>query len=154
MCGRNLQLVQLVGRFGVFFLSHTAPWFHLWFYFHLCIWVLPWGLLLWLPWRARVCPMRATCGGGAAAWVAVVLAAPDTQGSWRRGQQETQCSRRAWQRYWPTYSSVLAWRAPSLTEKPGRPQATGLQRVGHDRRDPACRDARLLSPVAALPCEG
>ena len=24
--GFNLQLVQLVGRFWVFFLSHTAPW--------------------------------------------------------------------------------------------------------------------------------
>ena len=28
-CGFNLQLVQLVGRFGVFFLSHTAPGFQL-----------------------------------------------------------------------------------------------------------------------------
>ena len=34
-CGFNLQLVQLVGRFSVFFLSHTAPGFQLWFYFHL-----------------------------------------------------------------------------------------------------------------------
>ena len=25
---------------------------------------------------------------------------------------------------------------PSLTEKPGRPQSTGSQRVGHDRSDP------------------
>ena len=36
MCGLNLKLVQLMGRFGVFFLSHTASWFQLWFYFHLC----------------------------------------------------------------------------------------------------------------------
>ena len=43
MCGRNLQLVQLVGRFGVFFLSHTAPGFQLWFYFHLCTGVVHWG---------------------------------------------------------------------------------------------------------------
>ena len=34
------------------------------------------------------CPMRARCGGGAAAWVAGVLAAPGTQGSWWLGQQE------------------------------------------------------------------
>ena len=30
-----------------------------------------------------------------------------------------------------TYSSILAWRIP-WTEKPGRLQSTGLQRVGHD----------------------
>ena len=29
--------------------------------------VVHWGLLLRLPWRAWVCPMRARCGGGAAA---------------------------------------------------------------------------------------
>ena len=32
-------------------------------------------------------PVRARCGGGAAAWAAGVLAAPGTQGSWRLGQQ-------------------------------------------------------------------
>ena len=39
-----------------------------------------WGLLLRLPWRTWVCPERARCGSGAAAWVAGVLAAPGTQG--------------------------------------------------------------------------
>ena len=33
-------------------------------------------------------PVRARCGGGAAASVAGVLAAPGTQGSWQLGQQE------------------------------------------------------------------
>ena len=33
-------------------------------------------------------PVRARCGGGAAAWVAGFLAAPGTQGGWRLGQQE------------------------------------------------------------------
>ena len=28
----------------VYFLSHTAPGFQLWFYFHLYIWVVHWGL--------------------------------------------------------------------------------------------------------------
>ena len=42
-------------------------------------------------------PVKARCGGGAAAWVAGVLAAPGTQGSWLLGQQEIQCSRRVWQ---------------------------------------------------------
>ena len=41
--------------------------------------------------------MRARCGGGAAAWVAGVLAAPGTQGGWWLGQQKIQCSRRVWQ---------------------------------------------------------
>ena len=35
-----------MGRLWVFFLSHTAPGFQLWFYFHLCTWVIHWGLLL------------------------------------------------------------------------------------------------------------
>ena len=40
---------------------------------------------------------------------------------------------------------------PSLTEKPGRPQSTGSQRVRHDQSDPSHIDARLFLPVAALP---
>ena len=44
-----------------------------------------WGLLLRLPWRIRVCSCEARCGGGAAAWVAGVLATPGTQGSWQLG---------------------------------------------------------------------
>ena len=43
-CVDLMQLVQLVGRFWVFFLSHTTPGFQLWFYFHLCMWVIHWGL--------------------------------------------------------------------------------------------------------------
>ena len=30
-----------------------------------------------------------------------------------------------------TYSSILAWKIP-WTEKPGRPQSMGLQRIEHD----------------------
>ena len=45
----------------------------------------------------------------------------------------------------------LSGETPSLTEKPGRPQSTGSQRVGHDQSDPACIDTRLFLPVAALP---
>ena len=54
--GFQLLLVQLVGRFCIFFLSHTAPAFPLWFYFHLCTWVVHWDVLLRLPWRTEVCP--------------------------------------------------------------------------------------------------
>ena len=48
---------------------------------------------------------------------------------------------------------------PSLTEKPGRPQSTGSQRVKHYQSDPECIDLRLLfacfisAPVRAE-CEG
>ena len=54
-CVDLMQLVQLVGRFWVFFLSHAAPGLQL-FYFHLCMWVIHWGLLLRLSWRTWVCP--------------------------------------------------------------------------------------------------
>ena len=49
------SLCSCLGGFWIFFLSHTAPGFQLWFYFHLWIWVVHWGLLLRLPWRTRVC---------------------------------------------------------------------------------------------------
>ena len=45
-----------------------------------CSWGFPGGL--------GFAPVRSRCGGGAAAWVTGVLAAPDTQGSWQLGQQE------------------------------------------------------------------
>jgi len=40
--------------------------------------------------------VRASGGGGAAAWVAGVLAAPGTQWGWQLGKQEIWCSRRVW----------------------------------------------------------
>ena len=130
-CGFNLQPVQLVRRFWVFFLSRIAPGFQFWFYSHLCMGVVHWGLLLSLPWGAWIAPVRARGGGGAAAWVAGVLAAPGPQGGWRLGQQEMQCSRRYGSQCWPLHSSIPTWRT-TLTGKPGRPQSTGSQRVGHD----------------------
>ena len=53
--------------FWVFFLSHTAPGFQLWFYFHLCMRVIHWGLLLRLPWRTwvwRCCSCLGRRGSG------------------------------------------------------------------------------------------
>ena len=38
-----------------------------------------------------------------------------------------------------------------MTEKPGRPQPTGLQRVRHDQSNPAHIATRLFLPVAVLP---
>ena len=58
LCGFNLQLVQKVGRFCVFFLSHTGPGFQLWFHCRLCMSIVHWGFLLRLPRRAWVCPNK------------------------------------------------------------------------------------------------
>jgi len=71
-----------------------------------CSWGCPEGL--------GFTPERARCGGGAAAWVAGVLAVPGTQGSWWLGQKEIQCSRRVWQ---PICSSILDWRTHFLDRK-------------------------------------
>ena len=38
----------------------------------------------------------------------------------------------------------LPGEAPSLTEKPGRPQSTRLERVGHGQSDPVHIEARLF----------
>jgi len=39
----------------ILFLSHTAPGVQLWFYFHLCMWVIHRSLFLRVPWRTWVC---------------------------------------------------------------------------------------------------
>ena len=110
-----------------------------------CSWGCPGGL--------GFAPVRARCGGGAAAWVARVLAAPATQGSWQLGKQEIKCSKRVWQ---PVATSIGQY-APvpgetPLMEKPGRPQSTGSQRIGQNWSDLTCTDTRLFFfflPVAA-----
>ena len=101
-----------------------------------CSWGCPGGL--------GFAPVRARCGGGAAAWVARVLAAPGTQESWGLGQQEIQCSRRVWQ---PGLANILQY---FCLEKPPPWQRSlaghSLQgrKVRHYRSDPACIDARLF----------
>ena len=74
--------------FGPSSLATLPPGFQLWFYFHLCMWVSHWSLLLRLPWRIVSASMRTRCGGSAAAWVAGVLAAAGTQGNCWLGKQE------------------------------------------------------------------
>ena len=58
LCGFNLKFVRLVGMFWVFFLSHTAPGFLLWFCFFppLHVGLSPGVFLLRLPWRTWICP--------------------------------------------------------------------------------------------------
>ena len=159
--GFNLQLVQLVGRFWVFFLSHTGPGFQLWFYFHLCMWVVHWGLLSRVPYRTWVCP----CEGQMWRWCSCL----GCRDSGNTRYSEELVARAAGNivlyiiyivltiylegcgnQYWPTRSSILAWR-PALTEKPGRSQTIGSERAGHYQNDLVRTDARFFFPVAALP---
>ena len=120
-CPQCPQLSELV-RFLLWELSMS---FHI---FHLCMWVVHWGLLLRLSWRTWVCPSE--------------------------GQVWRQCSSFGLEgygnKYCPIHSCIHAWRAP-LTEKPRRPQSTGSQRVGHNGGESVCIDASFFLPVAALP---
>ena len=147
----NPQLVQLVGKFWVF-LSHTAPWVSTVFFFffpHLCLWVIHWGLLLRLPWRTWVAPVRASYGGAAAAWFSGVLAAPGTQGSWWPEQQEIQYSGRVWQ---PVLARTLQC---SCLENPWQTSLAGHSLQGHKELDwtkmTLCVCTLFFWPMAALP---
>ena len=96
----------LVGRFWVLFLSHSAPGFQLWFYFHLCIWVVHLGLLLRLPWRTWVCPSE----GQVWRWCSC-LGHRDSGSTryseiWWLGHQEIECSRRVWE---PVLANALQY---------------------------------------------
>ena len=133
-----------MGWFGVFF-SHTAPGFQLCFYFHLCIWVIQWGLLLMLPWRTWVWP----CEGQVWRWCSCL----GHRGSGSTWYSEELAALAAgnivlWKgmaisigQYTPIF---LPGDPPFLTEKPGRPQSTGSQRVRRYRSDPARIDPRLF----------
>ena len=98
--------------------------------------------------------MRARCGGGAAAWVAGVLAAPGTQGVGGYGSRKYSALEGYGNQYWPIHSNILAWRTP-LAEEPSSLHSTESQRVGHDGNDPTCIDIRLLFTLQQLcPSEG
>ena len=83
-------------------------------------------------------------GGGAAVWAAGILAARGTRGAGGQGSRKYSALEGYGNQHWPICSNILAWRTPSLAEKPGRPQSTGSQRGGHDRGDPASTDAGLF----------
>ena len=80
-------------------------------------------------------------------WKHQVLRGVDSQGSRKYSALEGYGNQ-----YWPICSSFLAWRTP-LTEKPGRPQSTGSQRVGHDWSDPVGIDVRLFGLWQLCPSE-
>ena len=108
-----------------------------------CFWGCPGGLGFAL--------VRARCGGAAAAWVAGVLTAPGTQESWQLGQREIQRSRRVWQPVLANTLQCSCLESPPPWQRSLAGHSTGLQRDEHDWSDPACIDARLVLPVAALP---
>ena len=120
-CGLTLHRAQLAGRVWVAFLSPTAPGFSCGFISTsacgsstgVCSWGCPEGLGL---------PLWGPGGGGAAAWVAGVLAAPGTRVGWQLGQQEIECSRRVWQ---PVLANTLQYSClESPTSARGAWQAT------------------------------
>ena len=107
-----------------------------------CSWSCPRGL--------GFAPMRARCGGDTAAWVTEVLAAPGTQGSWRLGQQEIEGSRRVRQ---PVLANTLHYsylNNPPPWQRSLEGHSLQGRRVRYYRSNPACTDARLSLPVAAL----
>ena len=73
---RSSSLATLLLGFNCGFISNSACGSST----GVCSWGCPGGLVS--------APVRARCRGGAAAWVAGVLAAPVTQESWQLGQQE------------------------------------------------------------------
>ena len=60
-----------------------------------------------------------------------------------QGSRKYSALKRYGNQSWPICSSIFAWRTHSRTEKPGRPQSTGPQRVEQDQSNPECIDARL-----------
>ena len=109
------------------------------------MWAIHWDLAPEAALKSLGLPLvQAKCWGGAAFWDVGVLAAPDTQGGWWLVQQEIYSALEGYgNQYLPVHSIILSWRTP-LTEKPGRPQSIGLQRVRHGWSNPACIDTRLL----------
>ena len=139
-----------MGRFWVFFLSHTAPGFHLWFYFHLCMWVIHWDLLLRLPWRTWVCP----CEGQVRRWCTCLgcrgSGSTRYSGEWVSRAAGNMCSRRIWQ---PVLANTLQYSC--LENHPDREawQAT-VYRVAESDTTKATLHMQMQDfflPVAALP---
>ena len=94
------------------------------------MWVVQWGLLLRRPWRTWVCPCEDQVwrwcsslghrGSGNTPYSGELAARTAGSTSSRRVQQ-------------PVLANMLQ---NSCLEQSGRPQSTGLQRVGHNRSDP------------------
>ena len=120
--------------------------FYLWFYLHLCMWVIHRCLLLRLPHRTWICPSE----GQVWRWLSCL----GCRGPGSIGYLQEPVARAAGnmlKKGMATHSSIPASRIP-LTEKPGRPQSTGLQRVGYDQSDPVCTNAKpFLASGSSVP---
>ena len=109
----------------------------------ICSWGCPRGL--------GSSPMRARYRGGAAAWVAGVLAAPGTQGSWQLGKQEIQCSRRVWR---PVLANAFYYSCLETFLSDREAWQATVHRVAKNwtwPSDPMCIDSKPFLPLAALP---
>ena len=101
------------------------------------MWVIHWGLFLRLPWRTWVCPCEdqvwrwCSClglrGSGSTRYSGESAAGAAGNVVLRKGMATSIGQ------YAPVF---LPGERPSLTEKPGRPQSTGLQWVRHCWSDP------------------
>ena len=103
------------------------------------------------PGRSWICPCEGQvwrwCSClGVEFWHHQVLRGVGGEGSWKYGALEGYGNQ-----FWPICSNILAWRTPSLTEKPGTLQSTGSQRVGQYQSDPVSIDARLFSCGSSAP---
>ena len=142
-CGFNLQLVQLEGWFWVFFLSPTAPGFQLWFYFHLRMWVVHWGLLWRLPWRTwpsegqvwRWCSCLGRRGSGSTRY----------SGELAARAAGNIVSRRAWQPVLANMLQCSCLRNCPPWQRSLANQSTRSPRVRLYQGDPACIDAKFFS---------
>ena len=81
-------------------------------YFYLYMWVILWGLLLRLPWRACVCLCEGQVEvvqllGSQGFWQHQVLRGVGSEGSKKYSALEGYGNQ-----YWPICSSILAWRTP------------------------------------------
>ena len=76
------------------------------------MWDVHWGLLLSCPGGLGFAPVRARCGGGAAAWVAGILAHQVLRGVGGLGSRKYSALEGYGNQYWPIRYSILAWRTP------------------------------------------
>ena len=111
--------MQLLGRFWVFFLSHTVPGFQLWFYFHLYMWVCPLGFAPEVALEGLDLPLTGASVevvqllGSQGFWQHQVLKEIGILGSWKHGALKVYGSQ-----YWQISSHIFAWR-PNLPNREG-----------------------------------
>ena len=79
--------------------------------FQLCMWIVHWGLLLRLPWRAWVCPCEGQVWRGCSCLGRRGSASTGYSGELVARAAGNSALEGYGSQYWPIHSSVLAWRA-------------------------------------------